>query len=31
MPESFDPVDGGPVGGPRFTWTAAMWLAWAGV
>ena len=30
MPESFDPVDGGPVGGPRFTWTAAMWLAWAG-
>jgi hypothetical protein len=30
MPESFDPIDGGPVGGPRFAWTAAMWLAWAG-
>lgn len=30
MPESFNPIDGGPVGGPRFTWTAAMWLAWAG-
>ena len=30
MPESFDPIDGGPVGGPRFGWTAAMWLAWAG-
>ncbi len=29
MPESFDPIDGGPVGGPRFTWTAALWLAWA--
>ncbi len=30
MPESFDPIEGGPVGGPRFTWTAAMWLTWAG-
>jgi hypothetical protein len=29
MPESFDPIDGGPVGGPRFAWTAALWLAWA--
>ena len=29
MPESFDPVGGGPVGGSRFTWTAAIWLAWA--
>jgi len=30
MPESFDPMTGGPVGGTRFSWTAAMWLAWAG-
>ena len=29
MPESFDPLSGGPVGGERFTWTAALWLAWA--
>ncbi len=30
MPESFDPIAGTPVGGLRFTWTAALWLAWAG-
>ncbi len=30
MPESFDPNTGGPVGGKLFTWTAALWLAWAG-
>ncbi len=30
MPESFDPMAGEPVGGSRFTWTAALWLAWAG-
>lgn len=30
MPESFDPITGGPTGGRRFSWTAAMWLAWAG-
>lgn len=30
MAESFDPITGGPVGGSRFTWTAALWLAWAG-
>ncbi len=30
MWESFDPISGGPVGGPSFAWTAAMWLAWAG-
>ncbi len=29
MPESFHPMTGEPVGGPRFTWTAALWLAWA--
>lgn len=29
MAESFDPVTGGPVGGKRFAWTAALWLAWA--
>ena len=29
MPESFDPLTGGPVGGEHFTWTAALWLAWA--
>lgn len=29
MPESFNPTTGGPVGGERFTWTAALWLAWA--
>ncbi|MGI9615846.1 MAG: MGH1-like glycoside hydrolase domain-containing protein [Acidimicrobiales bacterium] len=30
MAESFDPVTGAAVGGDRFGWTAAMWLAWAG-
>lgn len=29
MPESFDPITGGPVGGSEFAWTAAMWLDWA--
>ena len=29
MAESFDPITGRPVGGNHFTWTAAMWLAWA--
>ncbi len=29
IPESFDPIAGGPVGGTNFTWTAALWLAWA--
>lgn len=28
--EYFDPLDGSGLGGDRFTWTAAMWLAWAG-
>jgi hypothetical protein len=27
--EYFDPVDGSPYGGDSFTWTAAVWLAWA--
>lgn len=27
--EYFDPTDGGPAGGKSFTWTAAVWLAWA--
>ena len=27
--EYFDPLDGTPAGGGRFTWTAAIWLAWA--
>lgn len=27
--EYFDPVDGTGAGGPEFTWTAAIWLAWA--
>jgi hypothetical protein len=27
--EYFDPVDGTPCGGDRFTWTAAIWLTWA--
>ncbi len=27
--EYFDPVDGSPAGGQSFTWTAAIWLAWA--
>jgi hypothetical protein len=26
--EYFDPLDGTPCGGDRFTWTAAIWLAW---
>ena len=28
--EYFDPLDGAGLGGPHFTWTAAMWLAWVG-
>ena len=28
--EYFDPYDGTPCGGADFTWTAAVWLAWAG-
>ena len=28
--EYFDPVDGTPCGGADFTWTAAVWLTWAG-
>ena len=28
--EYFDPTDGAGLGGDNFTWTAAMWLAWAG-
>lgn len=27
--EYFDPIDGTPAGGGTFTWTAAVWLAWA--
>jgi len=27
--EYFDPTDGSPAGGENFTWTAAIWLAWA--
>ncbi|WP_095588083.1 MGH1-like glycoside hydrolase domain-containing protein [Actibacterium ureilyticum] len=27
--EYFDPRDGAPAGGRNFTWTAAIWLAWA--
>ncbi|MEM9973953.1 MAG: hypothetical protein AAF771_07200 [Pseudomonadota bacterium] len=27
--EYFDPIDGTPCGGDHFTWTAAIWLAWA--
>ncbi|MEM1274406.1 MAG: hypothetical protein AAGF88_11350 [Pseudomonadota bacterium] len=27
--EYFDPCDGAPAGGTSFTWTAAVWLAWA--
>ncbi|WP_299626154.1 trehalase family glycosidase [Pelagibius sp.] len=27
--EYFDPISGRGLGGDRFTWTAAMWLAWA--
>ncbi len=29
MAESFDPITAAPVGGSRFGWTAALWLAWA--
>ena len=28
--EYFDPTNGAPCGGSDFTWTAAVWLAWAG-
>ena len=28
--ESFNPMTGGAVGGPSFSWTAAVWLDWAG-
>ncbi|NDU99706.1 MGH1-like glycoside hydrolase domain-containing protein [Pseudoroseicyclus tamaricis] len=28
--EYFSPLDGAPAGGSSFTWTAAIWLAWAG-
>ena len=28
--ESFSPEDGSGSGGPDFSWTAAMWLAWCG-
>lgn len=28
--EYFDPLSGSPAGGKSFTWTAAVWLAWAG-
>ena len=28
--EYFSPVDGTPAGGDAFTWTAAIWLTWAG-
>ncbi len=28
--EYFDPTDGTPCGGKDFTWTAAIWLTWAG-
>ena len=28
--EYFDPIDGTPAGGSTFTWTAAVWLYWAG-
>ena len=28
--EYFDPTDGTPCGGANFTWTAAVWLTWAG-
>mgnify|MGYP000306112429 FL=1 len=27
--EYFHPIDGTPGGGDSFTWTAAVWLAWA--
>jgi len=28
--EYFDPIDATPCGGDNFTWTAAIWLTWAG-
>lgn len=28
--EYFDPLDGTPCGGSHFSWTAAIWLTWAG-
>lgn len=28
--EYFDPITGSPAGGNSFTWTAAVWLHWAG-
>lgn len=28
--EYFDPIDATPCGGSNFTWTAAIWLTWAG-
>ncbi|MEO0914917.1 MAG: hypothetical protein AAFY59_18365, partial [Pseudomonadota bacterium] len=28
--EYFDPLEGRPAGGDAFTWTAAIWLIWAG-
>ncbi len=28
--EYYNPVDGAPAGGATFTWTAAVWLGWAG-
>ena len=28
--EYFDPLDATPCGGSDFTWTAAIWLTWAG-
>ena len=27
--EAFDPTNGAPTGGDTFSWTAAIWLAWA--
>lgn len=27
--EAFDPTNGTPTGGDTFSWTAAIWLAWA--
>jgi hypothetical protein len=28
--EYYSPLDGTPAGGETFTWTAAVWLGWAG-
>jgi hypothetical protein len=28
--EYYNPLDGTPAGGETFTWTAAVWLGWAG-